>query len=153
VAGNAHAAPHIASQLLDVILVASINNASKKSLTPNFKVAIYQKHGIMVTHKRRTTMKKVTKVLIHWSENSEMNRMYNAKNGDINKEVTLNDFTLKCKAASLSAPVQGECYDKTKFTAYFTDGDVATFRLDMTQNQYNPKEDIQKYLDYKNRRG
>jgi hypothetical protein len=91
-------------------------------------------------------MKNVTKVLIHWSENSEFNRMYNAKQGTIEKEVTLNDFTLKCKAASLSAPPQGEGYDKIKYTVYFTDRDPVTMRLDLTQNEFNPKVDIQNYI-------
>lgn len=94
-------------------------------------------------------MKQVIDVTVHWSENSEMNRMYKAVNGDINKQVTLNDFTIKCKAASLSAPAQGNGYDKIKYTAYFTDGDIATFRLDLTQNNYNPKEQIQNYINWK----
>jgi hypothetical protein len=103
----------------------------------------------MATHKQGNTMNTVIKITLHWSENSEINRRFKAIKGNIELEITLNAFTLACKAASLSAPKQGEGYDKTKFTVHFTDGDVATLRLDLTQNEYNPKALIQEYLDWK----
>lgn len=96
-------------------------------------------------------MKEVIKVFVHWSENSDLNKRCGAVNGEINKEYTLNDFTLRCKAASITAPNDGS-YDKVKYTVHFTDGDVATFRLDLTQNEYNPKSQIQHYINLKTKK-
>lgn len=93
-------------------------------------------------------MKEVAKVFVHWSENGDLTKRCGGKNGDINKELTLNDFTLKCKAASITAPKDGT-YDKVKYTVFFNNGYIATFRLDMTQTIFNPKVAIQRYIDRK----
>lgn len=92
-------------------------------------------------------MKEVSHITLHWSESSDINRRFKAVNGNIEQDITLNAFTIACKAASVSAPKEGTGYDKTKFTVHFKNGETATLRIDITDQVYNPKHDIQLYLD------
>ncbi len=94
-------------------------------------------------------MKEVSHITLHWSESSDINRRFKAVNGNIEKDITLNAFTIACKAASVSAPKQGEGYDKTKFTVHLKDGDTVTMRLDITDQVFNPKLDIQELIRMK----
>jgi len=95
-------------------------------------------------------MKEVSHITLHWSENSDINRRFKAVNGNIEKDMTLNAFTIACKAASVSAPKEGDGYDKTKYTVHFKDRECVTMRLDITDQVFNPKFDIQECLHRKN---